>query len=132
MNYTTIYCMRHLTLVCESAKMTATGFGVLWWGKTIAGGVIDMIVKADLDVCRKGMQSYIGKRVRLRSNGGRKRTIVQEGVLDRCYPNVFTVRCARKNVTDHETVSFSYIDILTRVVEIAIEPESDRRKDMTH
>lgn len=98
----------------------------------IAGGVVDMIVKTDLDICRKGMQSYIGKRIRLRSNGGRKRTIVQEGVLDRCYPNVFTVRCARKNVSDQETVSFSYIDILTRVVEIAIEPDPERVKDMTH
>ena len=74
------------------------------------------------------MQSYIGKRIRLKSNGGRKRTIIQEGVLDRCYPNVFTVRCARKNVADQETVSFSYVDILTRVVEIAIEPEAEHKE----
>jgi uncharacterized protein Veg len=82
-----------------------------------------MIVKADLDICRRGMQSYIGKRVKLRSNGGRKRTIIHEGILDRCYPNVFTVRCSRKNAASQETISFSYIDLLTRVVEIAIEPD---------
>jgi uncharacterized protein Veg len=91
-----------------------------------------MIVKADLDICRRGMQSFIGKRIKLRSNGGRKRTIIHEGILDCCYPNVFTVRCSRKNASYQETVSFSYIDILTRVVEIAIEPDSESCSDMAH
>ncbi|HBP39210.1 MAG TPA: Veg protein [Clostridiales bacterium] len=84
-----------------------------------------MIVKADLDTCRKGMLAFVGKKVKLRSSGGRKRTIIQEGILDSCYPNVFTVRCSKRNAYQ-EMVSFSYIDILTRVVEIAIEPEPDR------
>ncbi len=84
-----------------------------------------MIVKADLDTCRKGMEAYVGKKVKLRSNGGRKRTIVQEGILDSCYPNVFTVRCSKRNAYQ-EMVSYSYVDILTRVVEIAIESEADR------
>ena len=127
MNYTTIYCMRHLTLAYESGNI----YCVLGWvfeGNTFTGGVKGMIVKTDLDICRRGMQSFIGKRIRLKSNGGRKRTIIQEGVLDHCYPNVFTVRCARKDVSDHETVSFSYIDILTRVVEIDIEPDADKKR----
>lgn len=81
-----------------------------------------MIEKADLDICRRGMQAYVGRRVKLKSSGGRKRTIVQEGILDNCYPNVFTVRCCQHK-TYQETVSFSYVDILTRVVEIAVEPD---------
>jgi uncharacterized protein Veg len=81
-----------------------------------------MIVKADLDTCRKGMEACIGKRIRLRSSGGRKRTIIQEGILDSCYPNVFTVRCSKKNAYQ-EMVSFSYVDILTRVVEVAVDPD---------
>lgn len=81
-----------------------------------------MIVKSDLETCRKDMQTNIGKRIRLRSNGGRKRTIVQEGILDSCYPNVFTVRCTKMNKYS-ELVSFSYIDVLTRVVEIAVDAE---------
>jgi uncharacterized protein Veg len=86
-----------------------------------------MIVKSDLETCRKDMQSNIGKRIRLRSNGGRKRTIIQEGILDSCYPNVFTVRCSKMNRYS-ELVSFSYIDVLTRVVEIAVEAESETCK----
>jgi len=84
-----------------------------------------MIVKADLDTCRKGMEAYVGKKVKLRSSGGRKRTIVQEGVLDSCYPNVFTVRCSKRNAYQ-EMVSYSYIDILTRVVEMTVESDPDR------
>ncbi len=85
-----------------------------------------MIAKTDLDICRKGMQAFVGRRIKLKSSGGRKRTIVQEGVLENCYPNVFTVRCANHK-TYQEMVSFSYVDILTRVVEIAVEPDPDKK-----
>lgn len=79
-----------------------------------------MIVRNDVDSCRKGMEAYVGKRVRLKSNGGRKRKIVHDGILESCYPNVFTVRCLNDN-SYQETVSYSYVDVLTRVVEVAVE-----------
>ena len=79
-----------------------------------------MIVKSDLDACRKDLEEHIGSRIRLTSNGGRKRTIVHEGILDHCYPNVFTVRCTRPSSnTAQEVVSYSYVDILTKVVKVA-------------
>ncbi len=84
-----------------------------------------MIVRNDVDSCRKGMEAHVGKRIRLKSSGGRKRTIVQEGILDNCYPNVFTVRCSRRN-SYQELVSYSYVDVLTRVVEVAVECTSAR------
>lgn len=79
-----------------------------------------MIIRSDLDSCRNKLQSMIGSRVRLTSNGGRKRLIVHEGVIDNCYPNVFTVKCRREAEGDFEIVSYSYIDVLTRAVRIAI------------
>ena len=79
-----------------------------------------MIIKTDLDSCRKDMQAFIGKKVTLKSNGGRKRLIVQEGILDSCYPNVFTVRCAKSSIYQ-EMVSYSYVDILTRAVEVDVD-----------
>lgn len=66
------------------------------------------------------MQAFIGKKVTLKSSGGRKRLIVQEGILESCYPNVFTVRCAKSNLYS-EMISYSYVDILTRAVEIDVE-----------
>ncbi len=84
-----------------------------------------MIIKSDLESCRARLQSMIGSPVRLSSNGGRKRIIVHEGVVDNCYPNVFTVRCQRESDGAFEIVSYSYIDVLTRAVRIAIPAETD-------
>ena len=79
-----------------------------------------MIVKSDIDACKRGLEEHIGRRIRLTSNGGRKRMIIHEGVLDHCYPNVFTVRCSRPaGNAAHEIISYSYVDILTKVVRIA-------------
>lgn len=80
-----------------------------------------MIIRNELDKCRENLEANIGKPVRLRSSGGRKRTIIQEGILESCYPNLFTVRCHRKN-SYQEMVSFSYVDVLTHVVEVALTP----------
>ncbi|NLW88224.1 MAG: hypothetical protein GXY43_00645 [Clostridiaceae bacterium] len=83
--------------------------------------VENVIIKSDLEACRKDLQNFIGSRIRLTSNGGRKRIIVHEGILDHCYPNVFTVRCTRQNNnTTPAVVSYSYVDVLTKAVEIAM------------
>ena len=84
-----------------------------------------MIIKSDVEACKKNLESYIGRTVRLTSNGGRKRIIVHEGILDHCYPNMFTVKCDRKPTnTAQEIVSYSYIDVLTKSVHIAAVAET--------
>ena len=82
-----------------------------------------MIAKSDLDICRRGMQACVGRRVRVKSNGGRKRTVVHEGVLDSCYSKVFMVRCPVSSAYN-EMVSFSYVDLLTKVVELVFDGTS--------
>ncbi len=82
-----------------------------------------MIVKSDLDKCREMMQALVGKQVRLTSNGGRKRIVVREGIVDSCYPNVFTVRCPRGG-RSQELLSYSYVDILTSAVEVQLSEGS--------
>ena len=79
-----------------------------------------MIVKTDLEQCRRDMQACVGRRVRLKTSGGRRRVIIHEGVLENCYPNVFTVLC-KQGERAEETVSFSYVDVLTATVEVAVE-----------
>ncbi|MDI9470907.1 MAG: Veg family protein [Bacillota bacterium] len=79
-----------------------------------------MIIKTDLEQCRRDMEACIGRRVRLKTSGGRKRVIIHEGVLKNCYPNVFTVLC-REGERNEEIVSFSYVDVLTATVEVAVE-----------
>ncbi|HZW97932.1 MAG TPA: Veg family protein [Bacillota bacterium] len=83
-----------------------------------------MIEKSDLKVCRSGLEERIGRKIWLKSKGGRKRTIIHEGYLDTCSSNVFTVRCPVTSAYD-EYVSFSYVDVLTKVVEIRFDKEMD-------
>lgn len=82
-----------------------------------------MIIKGELEMCKRDMEACVGRKVRLKSNGGRKRTIIREGIVESCYPNVFTVRCIRHNHELPEMVSYSYIDILTDTVEVAVAPD---------
>lgn len=77
-----------------------------------------MIIQSDLEKCRQTLETYVGKTVKLVSNAGRKRMVVREGVLEHCYPNVFTVRC-EASPKHEELVSYSYIDVLTSVVQVS-------------
>jgi uncharacterized protein Veg len=84
--------------------------------------VILLIAKTDVSNCRDTLSNHIGDRIYLRSNGGRRRTVVHEGYLESCSPNVFTVRCPVSTNYD-EHVCFSYVDVLTGVVEIALNAD---------
>ena len=81
-----------------------------------------MIAKTVVLYCREILSRLHGDRIYLRSNGGRRRTVVHEGYLESCSPNVFTVRCPVSTNYD-EHVCFSYVDVLTGVVEIAFNAD---------
>lgn len=78
-----------------------------------------MVEKNALGQIRKEMEACIGKRVQLKTNKGRKKTLVKEGILESTYPSIFTVRFENdfKNV---RKVSYSYTDVLTNTVEIKV------------
>ncbi|MBP5426313.1 MAG: Veg family protein [Clostridiales bacterium] len=78
-----------------------------------------MISKSDLNQVKKDIAAYVGYKIQLKSNKGRRSSFVQEGVLENTYPSIFIV----KFENDYEVtrrVSFSYTDILTNSVEIKI------------
>jgi uncharacterized protein Veg len=66
---------------------------------------------------RKNIESCIGERVQLKANKGRKKAFIKEGILEKTYPSIFTVRFEN----DYELtrrVSYSYTDVLTKAVEV--------------
>jgi uncharacterized protein Veg len=78
-----------------------------------------MIDKNELSQIKKDIETCIGQKVQLRTNKGRKKTFIKEGVLENTYPSIFVV----KFENDFETtrrVSYSYTDILTKAVELVI------------
>lgn len=64
---------------------------------------------------RMKLDSHIGERIKVRTNEGRKRVLVKEGILEKTYPSIFVVRLLDD---DGRHVSWSYTDILTDTVKI--------------
>lgn len=75
--------------------------------------------KNALSEIKSALDSYIGKKIRLKANSGRRKTIERTGILEETYPSVFIVKLDE----DHhafERVSYSYADVLTESVELTI------------
>lgn len=78
-----------------------------------------MISRTELSQVKKDIETYIGQKIQLKSNKGRRKAFIREGVLENTYPSIFIV----KFENDYDVirrVSFSYTDILTNSVEIKI------------
>lgn len=74
---------------------------------------------------KKLLDAHLGKRLHLKANGGRKKTIERSGTLSETYRAVFVVELDQEEHS-FERVSYSYADILTEAVEITILEDGDR------
>jgi uncharacterized protein Veg len=68
---------------------------------------------------RKDLDSFIGEKIKIKANKGRKRTIEREGILEKTYPNIFVVMINECSDTKRR-VSYSYTDLLTETVELVV------------
>lgn len=78
--------------------------------------------KEMLSAIKNNIDGHIGERVLLRANNGRRKVVVKEGILEKTYPNIFTVR-VEGNDSRTRTVSYSYSDILTETVQLEFDNE---------
>lgn len=77
-------------------------------------------IKENLDV-------FVGERIRLKTNKGRKQVVEEEGILEKTYPHIFVVKLEEKYHLPRR-VTYSYADVLTETVEITItEQTGDKR-----
>ncbi|EDL63673.1 ABC transporter permease [Bacillus salacetis] len=72
---------------------------------------------------KKSLDSNLGKRLMLKANGGRRKTIERSGVLAETYPSVFVVQLDQDE-NAFERVSYSYADVLTDTVELTFYDEA--------
>lgn len=70
-----------------------------------------------LSEIKKSLDSNLGKRLMLKANGGRKKTIERSGILAETYPAVFVVELDQEE-NSFERVSYSYADVLTQTVQL--------------
>lgn len=78
--------------------------------------------KTLLDI-KSSLDEKVGEKLTLTANGGRRKTIHREGVLEETYPSVFIVRLDEEQ-NAYERVSYSYTDVLTATVELSFSGEA--------
>ena len=77
-------------------------------------------IKQDLD-------EYVGKRIRLKANRGRRKVVEKVGILEQTYPNIFVIKLD-ENKNFSRRISFSYSDVLTETVELSLCKEDGDKK----
>lgn len=64
---------------------------------------------------KSDIERHVGEKVTLRANGGRKKILVNDGIIESVYSSIFVIRL--KNDTQR-TVTYSYSDVLTKTVQL--------------
>ncbi|OIK08777.1 MULTISPECIES: biofilm formation stimulator Veg [Bacillus] len=66
---------------------------------------------------KHALDSNLGKRLLLKANGGRRKTVERFGTLAETYPAVFVIELDQDE-NAFERVSYSYADVLTETVQL--------------
>jgi uncharacterized protein Veg len=84
-----------------------------------------VIEKNDLSRVKNNIQTCVGLKVQLKTNKGRKKVFIEEGILENTYPSIFVVKFENEYETIRR-VSYSYTDVLTNAVELVICKEDKK------
>ena len=79
-----------------------------------------IMIKADVGSVRRAVSKHIGSKLVIRSNLGRHRVGVTEGIIMDTYPSIFLISVKNGFEDTFQTVSFSYTDVLTHDVQIKL------------
>lgn len=69
-----------------------------------------------LEKIKETLKAKQGVKMRFKTNLGRCRVLEVEGYVESVYPNVFVIRLCEDHGERH--VSYTYTDILTKIVEV--------------
>lgn len=76
--------------------------------------------QSDVVRVRKAVNHHIGSKVRIRSNKGRHKVDITEGIITETYPSIFLIEVKNEIEDTLQTVSFSYTDVLTNDVQMML------------
>lgn len=78
-----------------------------------------MISSNSIKRVREGMEGFVGSKVVVKCNRGKRKTTINKGVLESTYSNVFVVSYDNNQESSHR-ISYSYTDLLTKSVEFSV------------
>jgi len=87
-----------------------------------------VIIRQDLSQIRRDIEGCVGNKVKLKTNKGRRKTVINEGILEDAYSSVFVVKVKNTFENTFRRVSYSYTDILTQTVELSFYNEGDQEQ----
>ncbi len=68
-----------------------------------------------IDSIKRNIEDHLGEKVTLKANSGRKRVVVNNGIIEKAYPSIFVVRL---DSDSQRKVTYSYSDVLTKTVQL--------------
>lgn len=72
-----------------------------------------MKIPSSVEAIKENFKDKKGRQIKFVVRKGKKKYVVQNGVILDVYPSIFTVKTQKANL------SFSYIDVLTKTVELS-------------
>jgi len=77
--------------------------------------------QSDINKVRSSIHQQCGSKVLIQLDRGRNKVDVQEGVIQKAYPSVFTVLVKDQNEENPpQVLSFSYTDIITKDIRMKL------------
>jgi len=76
---------------------------------------------------KRGLESHVGQKIRVRANKGRRKIVEKEGILEKTYPSIFIVKLDEDR-SGSRRVSYSYTDVLTETVELVVSSAAGEEK----
>ncbi len=74
---------------------------------------------------KEALEARVGMPLKVKANGGRRKTIERTGILEETFPSVFVIKLDQDK-NSFERVSYSYTDVLTETVELTFSDEPDK------
>ena len=77
--------------------------------------------QADINKVRASVRQQCGSKVLIQLDRGRNKVDIQEGVIQKAYPSVFTVLVQdEREENPPQLLSFSYTDIITKDIRMKL------------
>lgn len=77
--------------------------------------------QSEFDKVRASVAQQCGSRVTIQLDRGRNKIDVQQGVIQKAYPSVFTILVdGKENKKPAQLLSFSYTDIITHEIRMKL------------
>mgnify|MGYP000826509233 FL=1 len=76
--------------------------------------------QAQISKVRASVHQQSGNRVKIQLDRGRNKVDIQEGVIQKAYPSVFTILVDDEQDNAPQLLSFSYTDIITKDIRMKL------------